>query len=55
MDLVRYLIEKYKVATMPGTTFGLEEGCYLRISYGALSKESVMEGMGRLVDGISQL
>ena len=52
LELVRYLVGKHKVATMPGSAFGLEEGCYIRISYGALSKESVLEGIGRLVEGI---
>jgi len=33
----------------------LDDGCFLRISYGALSKESVMEGIGRLVGGIRAL
>ena len=55
IDLVRHLIEHHKVATMPGSTFGLDDGCFLRISYGALSKESVMEGIGRLVGGIRAL
>ena len=52
IDLVRQLVEKHKVAAMPGSAFGLEEGCYIRISYGALSKDSVMDGIGRLVEGI---
>lgn len=52
LELVRYLVEKHKVATMPGSAFGLEEGCFIRISYGALSRESVLEGIGRLVEGI---
>ena len=52
IDLVRDLIELNKVATMPGSTFGLKDACFLRISYGALSQESVMEGIGRLVEGL---
>ena len=36
----------------PGTAFGLARGCYLRVSYGALDKDTVVEGMSRLVDGL---
>ena len=37
---------------LPGATFGMAEGCYLRIAYGALQKDSVAEGIGRLVRGL---
>ena len=53
MDLVRDLVERFGVAVIPGTTFGLDEGCYLRIAYGALERETVAEGMGRLVKGLT--
>ena len=52
MTFAERLIREHRVATVPGTTFGLTEGCYLRISYGALAAEEVEEGMGRLVQGI---
>jgi aspartate/methionine/tyrosine aminotransferase len=52
MTLSERLIREHKVATVPGTTFGLADGCYLRVSYGALAPETVDEGMGRLVDGL---
>ena len=55
IDLVRHLIENHKIATMPGSTFGLDNACFLRISYGALSQESVMKGIGRLVEGLRKL
>ena len=55
MDLVSQLIKEYGVAAIPGTTFGMERGCYLRISYGALEKETVAKGIGRLVKGISNI
>ena len=55
MALVRQLVEQYKVAVMPGTAFGLEHGCYIRLSYGALSPESVLKGIGRLVEGLQAL
>lgn len=55
MDLVSRLVKEYGVAAIPGTTFGMERGCYLRISYGALEKETVAQGIGRLVQGISDI
>ena len=48
------LIREYKVAVLPGMTFGIE-GCYLRIAYGALQKDTVAEGMGRLVRGLREI
>lgn len=54
MTICERLIHDYKVAVLPGTTFGVE-GCYLRIAYGALRKETVVEGMGRLVKGLRDL
>ncbi|NES86862.1 MAG: pyridoxal phosphate-dependent aminotransferase [Moorea sp. SIO2B7] len=32
-DLVERLISEHKVAVIPGTTFGMNEACYLRIAY----------------------
>ena len=51
MEIAERLIREFKVAVLPGSTFGVE-GCYLRIAYGALKKETVAEGMGRLVAGL---
>jgi aspartate/methionine/tyrosine aminotransferase len=55
MTLAERLIREHRVATVPGTTFGLTERCYLRVSYGALAPETVEEGMGRLVGGIKRI
>jgi aspartate/methionine/tyrosine aminotransferase len=52
MTLAEHLIREHRVATVPGTTFGLTEGCYLRVSYGALAPETVEQGVGRLVEGL---
>jgi aspartate/methionine/tyrosine aminotransferase len=52
MELVKQLIEKYKVAVIPGQTFGLEDKCYLRIAYGALQKETAIKGINRLINGL---
>ena len=55
MELARRLIQEYKVAVMPGVAFGMTEGCYLRISYGALEAETVLAGIGRFVEGMTQI
>lgn len=55
MELVERLIREHGVAALPGSAFGITEGCYLRISYGALSKEKVVEGVSRLVSGLHAL
>jgi aspartate/methionine/tyrosine aminotransferase len=46
------LIREHQVAVIPGTAFGMTDGCYLRVAYGALQKETVAEGIGRLVRGL---
>ncbi len=53
MDITRYLIEKHGVAVIPGHTFGMNEGCYIRVSYGALDRESAAEGIQRLISGLT--
>lgn len=50
--LTRRLIEQHKVAVVPGTAFGVTDVCALRISFGALDRGTVAEGMGRLVEGL---
>ncbi|MDA3938242.1 MAG: pyridoxal phosphate-dependent aminotransferase [Spirochaetia bacterium] len=55
MDLVTKLIKDYGVAAIPGNAFGMDKGCYLRISYGTLEKETVALGIGRLVKGIKDI
>lgn len=55
MDLVERLVKEYGVAAIPGTAFGMKKGCSLRISYGALEKDAVAEGIGRFVKGISKI
>ncbi|MEL6456799.1 MAG: pyridoxal phosphate-dependent aminotransferase [Cyanobacteria bacterium J06621_15] len=51
-ELVKQLINQYHVAVLPGTTFGMNQGCYLRVAYGALQKETAKEGIERLVNGL---
>jgi aspartate/methionine/tyrosine aminotransferase len=54
-ELAEQLIREHRVAVMPGTTFGMEDGCYLRVAYGALQKETVAEGIERLVRGLQAI
>jgi aspartate/methionine/tyrosine aminotransferase len=53
--LVERLIREHGVAAIPGTAFGLADGCYLRISYGALDRQSVAAGVSRLIGGLRAL
>lgn len=55
LDLVKTLIEDFKVAAVPGSAFGLTDGCCLRLSYGMLDAESLDTAMGRLINGIRNL
>jgi len=55
MEVVERLIAAYKVAAIPGDTFGITEGCYIRIAYGALSADQAEEGIGRLVKGLKEI
>jgi aspartate/methionine/tyrosine aminotransferase len=52
LELVKKLIQEYKIAVIPGTTFGIEQGCYLRVAYGALPADTAKSGVERLVKGL---
>ena len=54
-ELVKRLIKEHQVAVIPGTTFGIESGCYLRVAYGALQKDTAKAGIERLVKGLQIL
>lgn len=49
------LIREHGVAVIPGSTFGLAAGCYLRVAYGALQSDTAAEGIQRLVGGIQAI
>ena len=55
MDIVERLIRDFGVAVIPGNTFGMENGCYLRVSYGPLEKATAVEGIGRLARGLKAI
>ncbi len=52
MRLTERLIREHRVAVTPGLAFGMTDGCYLRVAFGALNKTTVAEGIGRLVQGL---
>ena len=52
MTIAERLIREHKVAVIPGPAFGMTDGCYFRVAYGALQKATVAEGIGRLVTGL---
>ncbi len=52
LAIAERLIREHKVAVIPGTAFGMTDGCYFRVAYGALQKDTVVEGIGRLVTGL---
>ena len=49
------LVREHKVAVIPGTAFGMTDGCYFRVAFGSLQKATVAEGIGRLVSGLRTL
>jgi aspartate/methionine/tyrosine aminotransferase len=55
MTLTERLIREHRVATIPGSAFADSSPCSIRISYGALDADSVIEGLHRLVSGLQAL
>jgi len=55
LALVERLVKEHGVAAIPGNAFGMEDGCYLRVAYGALRPETVAEGVGRLARGLEEI
>lgn len=55
LTLARRLILEHGVALMPGDAFGMDQGCTLRLSYGAVDHDSALEGINRLKRGLSAL
>lgn len=55
MEIGERLIREHQVAVIPGSAFGAVDGCYLRVSYGALDRSTAVDGVGRLVSGLKAL
>ena len=52
MVLAERLAREHGVAVVPGEAFGIQQGCYLRVAYGAPDPDTVREGVRRLIRGI---
>ncbi len=55
MNLVERLIREYGVAVLPGSAFGDQAENAIRFSYGALEAATVIEGIGRLKQGLQEI
>lgn len=55
LQLVKSLISEFKVAVIPGCAFGLDDRCYLRVSYGMLDEGTANIATHRLVEGLRKL
>ncbi len=55
LELVTRLIREHQVAVIPGDTFGMDDGCYLRVAYGALQPQTAKQGIERLVKGLQAI
>jgi len=55
MTIAERLIREHRVATIPGSAFADPSPCSVRISYGALDSDSVIEGLRRLVGGLQAI
>ena len=55
LDLARALVERFGVAIIPGSAFGVGDRCAFRASFGALQSDSAIAGLDRLVTGLKTL
>ena len=55
MQIIEYLVQKHRVAVIPGMAFGIDDRQCLRVSYGALESSQAVEGIDRLIDGLQAL
>jgi aspartate/methionine/tyrosine aminotransferase len=55
LQLVKSFFREFKVAVIPGCAFRLDYGCYLRVSYGMLDKDTANTAVHRLVEGLGKL
>ena len=52
MALADRLIREHGIAAIPGNAFGLDDGGYLRVAYGALEPDTAAAGIRRLTAGL---
>lgn len=54
-SLVEWLVREHRILTVPGDCFGMHEGCWVRLSYGALGPDCNQEALRRLEQGLGAL
>ncbi len=55
VDLCQRLIREFSVAAIPGTPFGIDNSCSIRVSYGALPTDKFELALSRLAKGLQAL
>mgnify|MGYP000944420278 CR=1 FL=1 len=55
MTVATRLVEDFGVAVVPGAAFGLTDGCYLRVAYGAVDPRELDEALARLTRGLAHI
>ena len=55
LQVTEALVRRHRVAVIPGTAFGAGDGCFLRVSYGALDEPTAVEGANRLAEGLKAI
>ena len=55
LKVVQRLISEFNVAVIPGEAFGLTNGCFLRVAYGALDIETSNTAIERLITGLKTI
>jgi aspartate/methionine/tyrosine aminotransferase len=55
LDVVQALIRDYQIAAIPGSAFGVQQGTFLRLSYGMLNVEQSTLAVARLLNGLAAL
>jgi aspartate/methionine/tyrosine aminotransferase len=55
LRIVERLIREHKVAAIPGTAFGLNRGCYIRLAYGSLAADTAAIALDRFVGGLRSI
>jgi len=53
--VARRLVEEFGVGVIPGSAFGITEGCSLRVSYGALTGAALEDAVARLAAGLDRI
>ena len=55
IELVQKLVREFKVAVIPGTAFGSNNGCYLRLGFGAVTGDRFKDAIDRFKRGIDSI